>query len=88
MSQGYHSAQPHRRLERAGFRLETTPAGKRRWRTPETGKLVSEERAVEAARWEPENVEGETYWLRPDSGCLYPREAAYDILERTYEEER
>lgn len=97
MSQGHHPTRRYRRLERAGFRFETTPAGKRRWGAPETGELISEDRAVtmakdseeralEGAGWERTNIEGETYWRRPDSGRLYPQEAAYDVLKDGSEE--
>ncbi len=91
MSTDRHAARRRRSLEEAGFRLEVKPSGKRFWRTPETGEMISEdhavslvkdaeERALEAAGWEPENVEGSTYWRRPGSGRLCPREAAYDVL--------
>ena len=91
MSSGHHAARRRRGLEEAGFRLIEKPSGKRYWRTPETGALITEERAVAlvkdneeralmAAGWEPESIEGDIYWRRPDSGRLYPREAAYDVL--------
>ena len=85
-------ARREHRLEAAGFDLEVTPAGKRFWREPETGRRVSgdhaaalvrerEERRLREEGWEPEEVEGETYWRRPGSGRLYPREAAHDLVE-------
>lgn len=43
-------------------------------------------RRLEEARWEPVEIEGETYWRRPDSGRLYPRGAAYDLVEQGGEE--
>lgn len=97
---GHHHASRRRRcLEEAGFVAEVAPTGRRYWRTPETGDLISEERAfalakddeeraLEAAGWEPENVDGDTYWRRPDSGSLYPRGAAYDVLRGTAKEYR
>jgi hypothetical protein len=85
------------RLERFGFQLEVTPAGKRYWHEPGTERRLSgeyaidlvrreEERALREAGWEPVEIEGETYWRRPDSGRLYPREPAYDVIKRSEEE--
>lgn len=93
------AARREHRLEAAGFALEVTPAGKRFWREPETGRRVSGDHAAELVRkseeqrlldegWEPVEVEGETYWRRPGSGRLYPREAAYDLLVRRREDGR
>jgi hypothetical protein len=86
------SANQQRRLEREGFRLEVTRAGKRFWREPETGDRISgdhafelvrqkEARTLEEAGWKrAEEVGRETYWRRPDSGRLYPQGAAYDVV--------
>jgi len=94
------STQQQRRLEREGFTLEVTPAGKRLWKEPGTERCLSgdhafalvkqkEARILEAAGWERvEEVGGETYWCRPDSGRLYPQGAAYDVVMRTREEEQ
>ena len=38
-----------------------------------------EEREISEAGWEPEEVEGVTYWRNPNSWHLYPREAAHDL---------
>ena len=92
-------ARREHRLEAAGFALEVTPAGKRFWREPETGRRLSGDHAAELVRkkeeqrlleegWEPAEVEGETYWRRPGSGRLYPREAAHDLIARRSENER
>jgi hypothetical protein len=94
------SAEQQRRLEREGFTLEVTHLGKRLWREPRTGQRLSgdhalelvrqkEARTLEEAGWErAEEVGRETYWRRPDTGHLYPREAAYDVLLRTEEEQQ
>ncbi len=86
------SAEQQRRLEREGFTLEVTRAGKRFWKEPGNGQRLSgddafelvrqkEARILEAAGWERvEEVGGETYWCRPDSGRLYPQGAAYDVV--------
>src|SRR4028119_2267638 len=37
------------------------------------GAKRREARNLEQAGWEREEVDGETYWRRPDSGRLYPR---------------
>ena len=97
MSERQVGAAQQRRLEREGFTLEVTPAGKHYWWEPETGRRLSPSSAAEIVRkkearrlgeagWEPVEVEGETYWRRPSSGRLYPRGAAYDLLLRTVEE--
>jgi hypothetical protein len=89
------SAERQRRLEREGFTLEVTRAGKRLWREPETGDRLSgdhafelvrqkEARTLEEAGWErAEEVGRETYWRRPESGRLYPQGAAYDVVVGT-----
>ncbi len=91
------SAEWQRRLEREGFTLEVTRAGKRLWREPDTGRPLpgdhafelvrqKEARTLEEAGWERAEVVGrETYWRRPDSGRLYPQGAAYDVVLRTQE---
>ena len=91
MTERRTSAEMIRRLEQAGFELEVAPSGKRWWREPGTGRLLSgdraaellcrgEERALEEAGWERVDVEGETYWRKPDSGRLYPQKAAHDVM--------
>lgn len=86
------SSEQQRRLEREGFILEANTSGKRLWREPGTGRLLSgdhavallrrkEARALEEAGWERvEEVGRETYWRRPDTGHLYPQGAAYDVV--------
>jgi hypothetical protein len=99
VSEGRMDAVQQQRLEREGFTLEVTHAGKHYWREPETGRRLSPPHAAELLRqketrmlgeagWEPREVEGEMYWRRPSSGRLYPRSAAYDLLllSRTVEE--
>ena len=79
-----------RRLERAGFVLAEGPEGENLWREPGTGRLLPEGRAAELVRqqeerelreagWEPQEVEGVTYWRNLDSWHLYPLEAAHDL---------
>ena len=92
------SGKQQRRLEREGFTLEVSPAGKRLWRDPGTGRRLSGDHAFELVRqkeartleeegWERAEVVGrETYWRRPDSGRRYPQGAAYDVVRRTQEE--
>ncbi len=97
MSEGRVDTVQQQMLEREGFTLEVTPAGKHYWREPETGRRLSPSGAAEIVRkkevrrlgeagWEPVEVEGETYWRKPSSGHLYPRSAAYDLLFRAAEE--
>ena len=85
-------ADGERRLREAGFVPEASPTGKQRWQDPETGRMIPganaleeakrrEARELEEAGWKREEVEGETYWRRPDSGRLYPRGAAHDLLK-------
>jgi hypothetical protein len=87
------AGEARRRLEAAGWRREERAYGKVFWKEPASGRRLSEDHAMnligemqtrrlEEAGWEPVEVEGETYWRRPDSGRLYPRGAAYDLLER------
>jgi hypothetical protein len=82
-----------RRLEQAGFVLADGPEGENLWREPGTGRLIpegraeglvrqQEEREVRGAGWEPQEVEGVTYWRNPNSGYLYPLEAAHDWESR------
>jgi len=79
-----------RRLEKAGFVLTEGPEREHLWREPGTERLLPEGRADELVRqraerelreagWEPEEVEGVRYWRNPDSGHLYPLEAAHDL---------
>ena len=94
MTERRTSAEMARRLERAGFQLEVAPTGKRWWREPGTGCMLSgdhaaellrreEVRALEQAGWERVEVEGEAYWRKPDSGHLYPQNTAYDVMGGT-----
>ncbi len=92
MTERHVSAERQRRLEREGYTLEVTRAGKRLWREPDTGRRLSgdhafelvrqkEARILEEAGWErAEEVGQETYWRRPESGRLYPQGAAYDVV--------
>ncbi len=92
MSDRRIDADGERRLREAGFLPEVSPTGKQRWQDPETGRMIPganalkeakrrEARDLEEAGWTREEVEGETYWRRPDSGRLYPRGAAHDLLK-------
>ena len=92
------SAEMARRLEETGFQLEIAPTGKRWWREPGTGRLLSgdhaaellrrkEERALEEAGWERVNMEGEAYWRKPDSGRLYPQKAAHAVMKHAEQAE-
>ena len=89
MTEGRTGEEGRRRLEKAGFVLTEGPEGENLWREPGTGLLLPEgrveelvrqreERELREAGWEPEEVEGVTYWRNPDSGHLYPLEAAHD----------
>ena len=97
MTERRTSAEMARRLEAAGFQLEVAPTGKRWWREPGTGRLLSgdhaaellrreEERALQQAGWQRVSVEGEeAHWRKPDSGHLYPQKAAHDVMRSTEE---
>ncbi|MGH3146026.1 MAG: hypothetical protein ACRDTR_09525 [Rubrobacter sp.] len=91
MSDRRIDAEGERRLREAGFVPEASPTGKQRWQDPETGRMIPgadalqeaqrrAERDLEEAGWTREEVGIETYWRRPDSGRLYPRGAAHDVL--------
>ena len=93
MSERHVDAEGERRLEEAGFLPEEAGAHKRRFRDPETGHAMppgtaldkaerGEEKELAEAGWERVEVEGETYWCKPDSGRLYPRGAAYDVHKK------
>jgi hypothetical protein len=93
LSERHVDAEGERRLTQAGFSPEEFGAHKRRWRDPMTGRAMPggtaldeaerrEERELAEAGWERVDVEGETYWAKPDSGHLYPRGAAYDTHRR------
>jgi hypothetical protein len=41
-----------------------------------------EEQELEDAGWEQVEVQGRTYWCRPDTGHLYPRGPAYDVHKK------
>jgi hypothetical protein len=90
MIEGRTGAESRRRLEEAGFVLTEGPERELLWREPGTGRLLPEGRADELVRqreerelreagWAPEEVEGVTFWRNPDSGHLYPLEAAHDL---------
>ena len=93
MSERHIDPEGERRLEEAGFLPEESHVGKRRWKDPDTGRVMpggtaldkverSEEQELEDAGWERVEVEGETYWRKPDSGYLYPRGAAHDVQKK------
>jgi hypothetical protein len=90
------SAEDAQRLKEAGYVLEVAPTGKRCWREPGTGQLLSGDRArellrleevrtLEEAGWERVEDEADTYWRRPDTGRLYPRGAAYYVAKQREE---
>ena len=94
MSERHIGPEGERRLREAGFLPEETHAGKRFWKDPETGRRMlggnaldkvehREEQELEEAGWERVEMEGETYWCRPDTGHLYPRGPAYDVYKRS-----
>ncbi len=81
-----------RALEAAGWVLMETKTGKRFWEHSATGERRVEDAALELLRreqvhklreagWEPVEVEGHTYWRKPDSGRLYPRRAALYVSD-------
>jgi hypothetical protein len=93
VSERHIDAEGERRLIEAGFFPVASHVGQRRWRDPDTGRVMPggaaldeverrEEQELEEAGWERVEVEGETYWCKPDSGYLYPRGAAYDVHKR------
>lgn len=93
MSERHIDAEGARRLKEAGFLLEESHMGKRRWKDPETGRMIPggsaldkvecrEEQELEEAGWEQVEVQGRHYWRRPDTGHLYPRGPAYDVHKR------
>ena len=90
MTERHMGEEGRRMLEKAGFILEEGPEGESLWREPGSGRLLPGGRAYELVRqrwerelreagWEPEEVEGVPYWCKPDSGYLYPLEAAHDV---------
>ena len=96
MTERRTSKETAHRLQEAGYVLEVTPAGRRCWRQPGTGQLLSgdhaaellrleEVRTLEEAGWERVEDEADTYWRRPDTGRLYPRGAAYDVAKQGQE---
>ena len=93
MSERHIDAEGARRLKEAGFLLEESHMGKRRWKDPETGRMIPggsalykvecrEEQEIEEAGWEQVEVQGRHYWRRLDTGHLYPRGPAYDVHKR------
>ena len=80
-----------RRLRYAGYVFERSRAGKHFWVEPGTGTRVPEDRAFARVReeetrllieagWERVEIGGDAYWCRPDTGRLYPRGPAVDVL--------
>ena len=97
MSERHIDAEGERRLIEAGFVPEESGAHKRRFRDPDTGRVMPggaaldkverrEEQELEEAGWERVEVEGEPYWSKPDSGHLYPRGSAYDVQKKRVQE--
>jgi hypothetical protein len=93
VSERHIDAEGERRLTQAGFLPVESRVGKRRWEDPDTGREMpggtaldkverGEEQELEEAGWERVEIEGESYWCKPDSGHLYPRGAAYDTHRR------
>ena len=93
MSERHIDAEGERRLEEADFEPVESRLGKRRWRDPETGRVMPggaaldtverrEEQELEGAGWKRVVLEGHAYWRKPDSGHLFPRGAAYDVHKR------
>ncbi len=79
-------------LEAAGWVLMESKSGKRFWEHAATGERRVEDAALERVRqqqsrklrkagWEPVEVDGHTYWRKPDSGYLYPRRAALYVSD-------
>jgi hypothetical protein len=60
------NAEQQRRLEREGFSLEVTPAGKRLWREPETGDRLSGDHAFELVRQKEARTLEEAGWERAE----------------------
>lgn len=94
MSERHIDPEGERRLTQAGFLPEESRLSKRRWKDPDTGRVMPggtaldkverrEAQELEEAGWERVEVEGESYWCKPDSGHLYPRGAAYDVHKRS-----
>ncbi len=80
-----------RRLRLAGYSFEPSRAGKHFWWDPRAGELLPEDRAFRRVReeetrlleelgWERVEIEGDTMWRRPDTGRLYPRGPAVDVM--------
>jgi hypothetical protein len=93
VSERHIDAEGERRLIEAGFFPVESHVGKRRWRDPDTGRVLPggaaldeverrEEQELEEAGWERVEVEGRISWRRPDTGHLYPRGSAYDVRRR------
>lgn len=84
-------ARNERRLKAAGWEVVDKKSGKRFWRNPKTGEVRVEDavlqmlrhaevRMLQEAGWELTEVEGYTYWRRPDSGHLYPEAVAVGLV--------
>jgi hypothetical protein len=82
-----------RRLTNAGYVFDPSRSGKHLWVQPGTDRRLPEEHAFKLVRdeerwrlveagWERVEIEGapEAYWRRPDTGRLYPRGPAIDVL--------
>jgi hypothetical protein len=93
LSERHIDAEGERRLKEVGFLPEASHVGKRRWKDPDTGRVMPggaaldkverrEEQELEEAGWERVEVEGRIAWRRPDTGHLYPRGSAYDVRRR------
>ena len=85
------AGEARRRLEGAGYVLQTTGSGKRFWVQPQTAERLLEDHALAAvyeeerrllaeAGWEQVRIGGEAYWRRPDTGRLYPRGPAVEVV--------
>ena len=90
MSERHIDVEDERRLKEADFAPVESHLGKRRWRDPETGRVIPggaaldkverrEEQELEEAGWERVEAQGRISWRRPDTGYLYPRGPAYDV---------
>ena len=79
------------RLRSSGYVFAPSRSGKHLWEQPETGRRLPEDHAFKLVReeerqllseagWVRVEIEGDTYWRRPDSGYLYPQGPAVDVL--------
>lgn len=88
---GVSEGEVARRLRYAGYVFERSPTGKHFWVEPGTDTRLPEDRAFALVReeethllieagWERVEIRGDAYWRRPDTGRLYPRGPAVDVL--------